>query len=194
MLVVCGDDRQYVVDAIAGVNEKDYLDRVIDSASVQMPVPKELMRQYVGQMGVSFVANDQKLRTEVTENPLPGISRLEQTVMQFDTGRAVVIEQIHKEPYGAATGEEAIKVLQAMFGQLPGSTIRIHEALPMNVDGVGGQHVRFDHMREGRTERGDFIILNRDKYVWLMTMFTDPESPIQRKVRLIALNTLRATQ
>jgi len=194
MLVIHGDDRFYVVDSIASSADKDYLDRVVDGARVQLPIPATLMRQSLGQMGVTFVADDKPLKAVTRENPVPGISKMVECVMQFDTGRAVVFEQVHAQAAAPVTADEAKNLVTVMFGQIPGSTVKVRDALPMNVDGAGGMHVRFDHMREGRTERGDLVILNRDKYVWVMTLFTNPDSAIQRKVRLLALNSLRANQ
>ena len=198
-LLIYSTDRFWMIDAIAADAEKDYLERIIESARVQLPLSQKGNRQPIGQMGVSFVVSGQPLKVTASDTPNDPDIIHQETVQttQLDGNIVAVIEMTLTRQLGPLTNDLANTFAQQFIGGLSQSspvklTARLKDSFPIKIDNVGGLHQVYEiTANNGNKAQGDIVTLVRDKQMWTVIVMANVGTAEGRTGRARILNTLR---
>lgn len=197
MLLIYSFDRFWAIDAIAAENEKDYIEWVIDSAAVRLPVAAGFQRQQIGKLGASLLVGPKVL--EVTRKDTPKDTLIlsnEMASTSLGAGALVVVEVTYKddspqlEPgIGVAAVGGLLKLLSDSAGvQMIG---KLRDSFPVIIDGTDGLHLVLDVAAGSKTVQGDFLMLREGKRWWTAFVLTDPGREDSRLARVQVLNAVR---
>lgn len=197
MLLIYSFDRFWAIDAIAAENEKDYLERLINSAAVQLPVPASMKRQQIGQMGVSLVVGPEFLKTEKKETPNDPLFASDETAgTSLGAGALIVAEMTYKHDAPRAdnaVGMEAVNGLLRGVSSSMGMTLtaKLRDSFPVNLGGTEGLHFILDVTVGTRTVQGDFLILTEGRRWWTTFVLSDAGRLESRSARSQVVNSIR---
>lgn len=202
VLVIYGADRFWVIDAVAAENEKDYLERIINSARIQLPVPSNLRRQYFGKTGVSFVAGPEAIKVQLKETPNdPDIVHEENALTPHEGGLLVILEDTTKSGTPSTDDKSLNHFTQSFLNGLSESiklklTATLRDSYPINVDGLSGRHLLYDVSAPAADKKMllDFVVLLQEKRFWSVMVISDMQNSQARAMRARVLNTMRAGQ
>jgi hypothetical protein len=197
MLLIYSFDRFWAIDAIAAENESAYLERVIESAAVHLPVAAGLQRQQIGKFGASLVVGPKVL--EVTRKETPNDSLIlsdEMAVTSLGAGALVVVEVTYKDEAPLLEPSLGVDAAGGLLNQLSAGagvkmTGKLRDSFPVNIDGTEGWHLVVDVTAAGKTVQGDFVMLRAGKRWWTAFVMTDLGREDSRLARAQVLNTIR---
>jgi hypothetical protein len=197
MLLIYSFDRFWAIDAIAAASERDYIERVIDSAAVRLPLAAGLLRQQVGKLGASLVVGPKLL--EVTRKDTPKDSLIlsdEMVSTSLGAGALVVVEVTYKDEspqLESGVGLAAVGGLLNLLSDGAGvkMTGKLRDSFPVIIDGTDGLHLVLDVTAGSKTVQGDFLMLREGKRWWTTFVLTDPGREDSRLARAQVLNTVR---
>lgn len=179
-------DRIIVAEMISEEQQKGYLERILDTARIEIAPPDGWSRIMAGDSGLSMLA------PKVTFARPAGDSEIESEVnfnVQGDGIMAMVIEFKYKgEPKAAsAAAMQIFKSLQTTLG----STGQITSQQPIEIGNHSGLRLGVDFTRAEGKALGDIIVLRQGKYLWTYMSVTNPEKPAALKMRATILNSLQ---
>ena len=197
MLLIYSFDRFWAIDAIAAQNDSHYIERVINSAAVRLPLAAGLQRQQIGKFGASLVVGPKVL--EVSRKDTPNDSLIlsdEMASTSLGAGALVVVEVTYKDEspdLEASLGMEAVGGLLNIISGGAGikMTGKLRDSFPVNIDGAEGLHLVIDVFTADKTVQGDFLMLRAGKRWWTAFVVTDPKREDSRLARAQVLNTVR---
>jgi hypothetical protein len=197
MLLIYSFDRFWAIDAIAAENDKDYLERIINSAAVRLPVAAGLKRQQIGQLGVSLLVGPSTLETGKKETPNDSfIVMNEMAGTNLGAGALIVVEMTYKNdspPLQPELGLDAVGGLLKTLSEAVGEKLssKLRDSFPLNLDGTEGLHLVLDLSNGSKTVQGDFVMLREGKRWWTAFVMTDPSREESRLARAQVLNGIR---
>jgi hypothetical protein len=202
VLVIYGADRFWTIDSVAAENEKDYLERIINSARIQLPVNGNLKRQYFGKTGVSFIAGMDAIKTQSKDTPNdPDIVHEENGLVQHEGGFIAFLEDTTKTRTPLIDDKTLTQFAQSFLDGLGESikvklTATLRNSYAINVDGLDGRHVLYEVSAPGtnKTILADFVVLVQDRRFWSVMVVSDMQNDQARAMRARILNTIRAGQ
>lgn len=202
VLVIYGADRFWVIDAIAADADKDYLERIHNSARIQLPTTGNFRRQYFGQMGVSFIAGADPIKMTGKDMPNdPDFTHEESAFAQHEGGLLAILEETAKIDFPSTDDKAATNITQSFLNGLGSSsnlrlTATLRNAYEINIDGLNGRHLLYDVSATGADKKmlADFVVLSQDKRFWAVIVVSNMQIEAARTMRARILNTLRAGQ
>lgn len=197
MLLIYSFDRFWAIDAIAAENEKDYIERVIDSAAVRLPVAAGWQRQQIGKLGASLLVGPKVL--EVTRKETPKDTLIlsdEMASTSLGAGALVVVEVTYKDESPQLEPDIGVAALGGLLNLLSDGagvkmTPKLRDSFPVIIDGTDGLHLVLDVTAGSKTVQGDFLMLREGKRWWTAFVLTDPGREDSRLARAQVLNTVR---
>ena len=144
MLLIYSFDRFWAIDAIAAENESDYIERVIDSAAVRLPVAAGLQRQQIGKLGASLVVGPKVLEVKRKETPNDSLILSDEMAgTSLGAGALVVVEVTYKDESPQLEPEVGMAAVGGLLNQLSDGagvkmTGKLRDSFPVNVDGTRG--------------------------------------------------------
>lgn len=200
MLLIYSFDRFWAIDAIAAQADSHYIERVINSAAVRLPLAAGLQRQQIGKLGASLVVGPKVL--EVSRKETPNDSLIlsdEMASTSLGAGALVVVEVTYKDEspeLDASLGMEAVGGLLNIISGGAGikMTGKLRDSFPVNIDGTEGLHLVIDVTAGPKTVQGDFLMLRAGKRWWTAFVVTDPKREDSRLARAQVLNTVRVSR
>jgi hypothetical protein len=198
VLVIYSADRFWVIDAVAAENEKDQIARVIDSASVELPVPSTVWRQHLGNLHMSFNFGAEQIKPSFKESPDdPDIVHEENALANFDGGLLGFLEDTTRAKSSEWDEPKLTGIAQSFLSGLGESlktklTVTLRDSYPITVDGTDGMHLLYDVTAAGgdKTFLCDFVVFTQDKLFWSVIVLTDVKNEMARTVRARIVNTL----
>jgi|GEM_PF-3865566 len=200
MLLIYSFDRFWAIDAIAAQTDSHYIERVINSAAVRLPLATGLQRQQIGKFGASLVVGPKTL--EISRKDTPNDSLIlsdEMASTSLGPGALVVVEVTYKDEapdLEASLGMEAVGGLLNILSGGAGikMTGKLRDSFPVNIDGAEGLHLVIDVITPDKTVQGDFLMLRAGKRWWTAFVVTDPKREDSRLARAQVLNTIRVSR
>jgi hypothetical protein len=197
MLLIYSFDRFWAIDAMAAQNEKDYIERVIDSAAVRLPIAAGMQRQQIGKLGASLVVGPTVLKVTRKETPSDSlILSDEMASTSLGAGALVVVEVTYKNESPQLEPDIGVAALGGLLNLLSdGAGIKmtgtLRDSFPIIIDGIDGLHLVLDVTGGAKTVQGDFVMLREGKRWWTVFVMTDPQREDSRLARAQVLNTVR---
>lgn len=197
MLLIYSFDRFWAIDAIAAENDSYYIERVINSAAVRLPLAAGLQRQQIGKLGASLVVGPKVL--EVSRKETPNDSLIlsdEMASTSLGAGALVVVEVTYKDESPELESSLGMEAVGGLLNILSGGagvkmTGKLRDSFPVNIDGAEGLHLVIDVTAADKTVQGDFLMLRAGKRWWTAFVVTDPKREDSRLARAQVLNTIR---
>lgn len=197
MLLIYSYDRFWAIDAIAAEAERYYIERVVNSAAVRLPLAAGLQRQQIGKLGASLVVGPKVL--EVSRKETPNDSLIlsdEMASTSLGAGALVVVEVTYKDESPELESSLGMEAAGGLLNILSGGagikmTGKLRDSFPINVDGTEGLHLVMDVAGGAKTVQGDFLMLREGKRWWTAFVVTDPGRAESRLARAQVLNTIR---
>jgi hypothetical protein len=197
MLLIYSFDRFWAIDAIAADNEKDYLERLVDSAAVRLPLAPGLRRQQIGKLGASLLVGPKVLEVKRQDTPNDSlILSNEMASTSLGAGALVVVEVTYKDESPQVEPEVGMAAVGGLLNLLSdGAGVKmmgkLRDSFPLKIDGIAGEHLVLDVIAGSKTVQGDFLMLREGKRWWTVFVMTDPGREESRLARAQVLNAIR---
>ncbi len=197
MLLIYSYDRFWAIDAIAAESERDYIERVIDSAAVRLPFAAGLQRQKIGKLGASLVVGPTALQVNRKETPNDSLIVSEESAgTSLGAGAVVIAEMTYKDESPLLEPRVGLAAVGGLLNLLSDGagvkmTGKLRDSFPVIIDGIDGLHLVLEVTAGPKTVQGDFLMLRQGKRWWTAFVVTDPKREDSRLVRAQVLNTVR---
>lgn len=170
-MAILGPDKNYVIELIGYDSQKDLFERILDTATVQVPPPIGWTMMPVGESGISMLApKSVSLKKEASDDS--GYDSFVTGIINEGNVIATVTE-LHYKGAAPAPGTILSQLSKVLFGAMKVET-RITEQRPFEAGDALGVRAYMKASMGGNEVPADMIVLRKGNYIWALIVLSNP--------------------
>jgi hypothetical protein len=170
-MAILGPDKNYVIEMIGYESQKDLFERILDTATVQIPQPAGWSIMPVGESGISMLAPKSiSIKKEASDS-----GGYDSFVTGIVTEGKVVatVTELHYVGAVPAPGTVLNQLAKILFGAMK-IEHRIKEQRPIDIGDAQGVRAYVTASQGGKDIPADMIIVRKGNYLWTLIVFSNP--------------------